>query len=88
MQAKIYVTLKDSIHDPQGKAILHALGALGFNGILGVRAGKYFEINMPGVSLETAEQSVQQMCEKLLANTVIEKYHYEIDAGAAPLVGA
>lgn len=80
MKATVYVTLKDSIHDPQGNAILQALLALGFEGITGVRAGKYFELNMPAgyTDAETAGKAVKEMCEKLLANTVIEKYSYEI----------
>ncbi len=78
MKATVYVTLKDSIHDPQGNAILQALSALGFEGIAGVRAGKYFELNMPTSHAETAGKAVKEMCEKLLANTVIEKYNYEI----------
>ena len=78
MKARVCVTLKDSIHDPQGKAILQALSALGFDGVKGVRAGKYFELNMFGESVETAERSLKEMCEKLLANTVIEKYRYEV----------
>jgi phosphoribosylformylglycinamidine synthase len=78
MKATVYVTLKDSIHDPQGNAILQALLALGFEGIAGVRAGKYFEFNMPAGHAETAGKAVKEMCEKLLANTVIEKYRYEI----------
>ncbi len=81
MKAKVCVTLKDSIHDPQGNAILQALSALGFGGVAGVRAGKYFELDLTGSSVEIAERSLKDMCEKLLANTVIEKYHYEINEG-------
>jgi len=81
MKAKVYVALKDSIHDPQGNAILQALLALGFDGIAGVRVGKYFELDIPGGTAQTADTTVQEMCEKLLANTVIEKYHVEINGG-------
>ncbi|MBI3358659.1 MAG: phosphoribosylformylglycinamidine synthase subunit PurS [Nitrospirae bacterium] len=81
MKATVCVTLKDGIHDPQGKAILQALLALGFDGVKGVRAGKYFELDLSGESVEMAEQSLHEMCEKLLANTVIEKYRYEINVG-------
>lgn len=81
MKATVCVTLKDSIHDPQGKAILQALSALGFEGVSGVRAGKYFELDLEGNSVETTERSLKEMCEKLLVNTVIEKYRYEIDKG-------
>ncbi len=79
MKARVYVTLKDGIHDPQGKAILHALSVLGFNIVKGVRSGKYFELDLPGTSSEQAGQSINEMCEKLLANTVIETYRYEVD---------
>lgn len=83
MKATVCVTLKDSIHDPQGKAILHALSALGFDGVKGVRAGKYFELDLSCESAETGETLLKEMCEKLLANTVIEKYHYEIHKGVS-----
>ncbi len=78
MKAKIYVTLKDGIHDPQGKAISHALSVLGFSGVIGVRAGKFFELELADQSPETAKESIGKMCDQLLANTVIEKYRYEI----------
>ncbi len=78
MKAQVYVTLKDSIHDPQGNAILQALRTLGFDGVSGVRAGKYFELDLPDGCVKTTEEFVKAMCEKLLANTVIEKYRYEI----------
>ncbi|MEK7286024.1 MAG: phosphoribosylformylglycinamidine synthase subunit PurS [Nitrospirota bacterium] len=81
MKAKVYVTLKDSIHDPQGVAILQALSSLGFNDAKDVRAGKYFEVELSEQAIAAAEESVKQMCEKLLANTVIEKYRYEIVSG-------
>ncbi len=79
MKAKVYVTLKSSIHDPQGATILQSLLSLGFDHVDGIRAGKYFEVELSHQSVETARPLVEQMCEKLLANTVIEKYHYEID---------
>jgi phosphoribosylformylglycinamidine synthase len=78
MKAKVYVTLKDGIHDPQGTAICHALSALGFDGVQAVRAGKYFEIEMTPAPSGTSTPPIDKMCEKLLANTVIEKYRYEI----------
>jgi len=81
MKAKVYVTLKDGIHDPQGKAIGQALSSLGFSGVEQVRAGKYFEIEMAAPSSFAslaAAQSIDKMCELLLANTVIEKYRYEV----------
>ncbi len=79
MKAGVYVTLKDGIHDPQGKAIGHALSVLGFDGVLGVRAGKYFEVELADRSREAAEKSLREMCEKLLANTIIETYRYQLD---------
>jgi len=78
VKAKVYVTLKDGIHDPQGKAILQALLGLGFEGINGVRVGKYFELDLPEQSVAEAEQFLKGSCEKLLANTVIEKYRFEV----------
>jgi phosphoribosylformylglycinamidine synthase len=78
MKAGIYVTLKKGIHDPQGKAISDALSVLGFSGVKGVRSGKYFEIDLAELGLEEANRSLKGMCEKLLANTVIETYQYQI----------
>ena len=79
MKAKVYVTLKKSVLDPQGKAVEHALETLGFKDARNVRVGKYIEMEIgdaPGVE---AEKKVKSMCEKLLANTVIEEYKYEIN---------
>ncbi len=78
MRASIYVTLKEGIHDPQGKAILHALSVLGFDGVKGVRSGKYFELDLSETSAEAAKQSIDAMCKRLLANTVIETYRYAL----------
>ena len=83
MKAKVHVTLKPGVLDPQGKAIAHALEALGFDGVAGVRQGKYIEIDLEdggGDSGATAEDRVADMCEKLLANTVIENYRVEIES--------
>jgi phosphoribosylformylglycinamidine synthase len=80
MKAKIKVTLKNGVLDPQGKAIENALGALGFDGVNEVRQGKYIELDLTGDDEAAARSSLQQMCEKLLANTVIENYDIEIDA--------
>ena len=78
MRARVHVTLKTGVLDPQGEAIRHALGSLGFGGIEGVRQGKVIEIDMAETDAATAEASVRDMCEKLLANTVIENYAIEI----------
>lgn len=78
MKAKIYVTLKEGILDPQGKAIQQSLEALGYHGLQGVRIGKYLEIRMSERSVEEAHRDLTEMCEKLLSNTVIEEYRFEI----------
>ncbi len=78
LQARVYVTLKSGVLDPQGKAVKSALVSLGFKGLNDVRVGKYFEINIDEVSKETALKKIKEMCEKLLANTVIENYRVEI----------
>jgi phosphoribosylformylglycinamidine synthase len=78
VKAKIYVTLKEGILDPQGKAIQQSLEALGYHGLQGIRAGKYLEIKMSDRSIESAQRDLREMCEKLLANTVIEDYRFEI----------
>ena len=84
MKARIHVTLKPGVLDPQGKAIAHALEALGFDGVADVRQGKYIEIDLEDGSGErsaaAAEARVSEMCEKLLANTVIENYRVEIES--------
>ena len=78
MKAKIKVTLKNGVLDPQGKAIEGALGSLGFAGVNGVRQGKYFEIDMAETDKPKAEAAIKLMCEKLIANTVIENYDIEL----------
>lgn len=75
------MTLRKGVLDPQGKAVQSGLVHLGFKGIKDVRVGKLIEIELDGLSLEEAQKSLQQMCESLLANTVIEDYHFEITAG-------
>ena len=79
MKAKVYVTLKKSVLDPQGKAVQHALAALGFNEVQGVRVGKYIEVDLGAIDKSKAEQKIKVMCEKLLANTVIEEFKYELN---------
>ena len=78
MKAKVHVTLKNGVLDPQGKAIAHALGNLGFTGIGDVRQGKFIEIEIAESDRAKAQAAVKQMCEKLLANTVIENYAIEL----------
>ena len=78
MKAKIHVTLKQGILDPQGKAIEHALDSLGFKNAGNVRGGKYMEVDVNEADRAKADAQVKQMCEKLLANTVIEDYRYEL----------
>ena len=74
MKTRVYVTLKTGVLDPQGKAIHHALEGLGFDGVNDVRAGKLIELDLaPGVS----DSEVEDMCRRLLANTVIENYRIE-----------
>lgn len=75
MKAKVTVMLKQGVLDPQGEAVRHALGALGFDGVEGVRQGKVIELDLAD---GTTEDTVTQMCEKLLANTVIESYRIEM----------
>jgi phosphoribosylformylglycinamidine synthase subunit PurS len=78
MKAKVHVTLKNGVLDPQGKAIAHALDNLGFTGIGDVRQGKFIEIDIAERDRAKAQAAVKQMCEKLLANTVIENYAIEL----------
>ena len=78
MKAQVYITLKNGVLDPQGKAIQGALGHLGFNGVENVRQGKFIEVEINETDKSKAEDAVKQMCEKLLANTVIENYRFEL----------
>ena len=79
MKARVIVTLKNGVLDPQGKAIEGALGGLGFDDIGSVRQGKVFDVELSGSDEAAARAELEQMCEKLLANTVIENYAIEID---------
>ena len=81
MKAKIHVTLKTGVLDPQGKAIQHALAALGFDGARDVRQGKFFEIELNETDRSKAETDLDAMCKQLLSNTVIENYDIEIVEG-------
>ncbi|CAM4196912.1 MULTISPECIES: phosphoribosylformylglycinamidine synthase subunit PurS [Saccharibacillus] len=79
MKAKVYVTIKQSVLDPQGVAVQGALHSLGFNEVESLRVGKYMELELGDVSKEAAGDRVKEMCEKLLANTVVEDYRYELE---------
>jgi len=78
MRARVFVTLKNGVLDPQGKAIGHALNGLGFNAVGDVRQGKVIDLELHEADAAKAKASLKEMCEKLLANTVIEKYEIEI----------
>ena len=78
MKAKVHVTLKPGVLDPQGKAVQHALGSLGFSGVDEVRQGKYIELDLGETDQVKAREHVESMCKQLLANTVIEDYSIEI----------
>lgn len=78
MKAKVHVTLKTGVLDPQGKAIGHALESLGFNGVGEVRQGKFIELDLDENDPVKAREQIGAMCEKLLANTVIENYDIEL----------
>ncbi|MGH1465402.1 MAG: phosphoribosylformylglycinamidine synthase subunit PurS [Cognatishimia sp.] len=78
MKARVYVMLKNGVLDPQGEAVRHALGSLGFDGVDGVRQGKVIELDLAETDAAKAEKTVTEMCEKLLANTVIESYSVEL----------
>ncbi len=83
MKAKIHVTLKSGILDPQGRAIQQSLTTLGFSTVNDVRVGKFLEIDIADSDKFHAESQLQAMCEKLLANTVIEDYWYELEPSEA-----
>ena len=77
--ARVYVTLKPTVNDPQGLTIRGGLHSLGFSGVESVRAGKYMELTVDAVDRKTAEAQVTEMCRKLLANPVIEDFRFEIE---------
>lgn len=79
MKAKVYVTLKKGVLDPQGRAVMGALKSMDFNEVNDVRIGKYMELELNGSSKEEEEKRLREMCEKLLANTVVENYRIEIE---------
>lgn len=78
MKARVHVMLKNGVLDPQGEAVRHALGALGFAGVNAVRQGKVIELDLDATDAASAEANVRDMCERLLANTVIESYTIEL----------
>ena len=78
MKAKIFVTLKNGILDPQGRAVQQSLHTLGFTTVEEVRIGKFMELDLHEKDATSAENQIKSMCDQLLANTVIEDYHYEI----------
>ena len=80
MKARVFVTLKNGVLDPQGKAIGHALNGLGFSSVGEVRQGKVIDLELSETDAGKARAALKEMCEKLLANTVIEKYEIEIKA--------
>ncbi|MFQ5785334.1 MAG: phosphoribosylformylglycinamidine synthase subunit PurS [Alphaproteobacteria bacterium] len=78
MKARVLITLKDGVLDPQGKATAQALGRLGFAGVNQVRQGKYIELDLAETDRDKARATLKTMCERLLANTVIEDYAIEV----------
>lgn len=78
MQVKVYITYKDGVLDPQGKAIERSLHTLGYREVQDVRMGKYLEVRLDAPSRKEAEARIREMCEKLLANPIIEDYRFEI----------
>ena len=78
MKARVHVTLKKGVLDPQGDAVRHALGSLGFEGVRDVRVGKVIELQLEETDAEAARARVTKMCEQLLANTVIENFAIEL----------
>ncbi|HZG58552.1 phosphoribosylformylglycinamidine synthase subunit PurS [Paenibacillus sp.] len=78
MKATVFVTVKENVLDPQGKAVQGALHSMGFDEVGEVRIGKYMELNLDTNDAKVAEERVRTMCEKLLANTVIEDYRFEL----------
>ena len=78
MKARVHVSLKPGVLDPQGAAVAHALGALGFDGVKGVRQGKVLDLELEATDPEAARAQLDDMCRQLLANTVIETWRVEI----------
>jgi len=85
--AKVYVTLKPTVNDPQGLTIKGGLHSLGFASVESVRAGKYMEIRLDGDSRQEAERLLNDMCRQLLANPIIENYRFELEPAPAATPG-
>ncbi|MFS0726198.1 phosphoribosylformylglycinamidine synthase subunit PurS [Paenibacillus sp. 1P07SE] len=79
MKARVYVTIKENVLDPQGTAVQGALHSIGFSEVEKVRIGKYLELDVDTSDRAEAEERIRQMCEKLLANTVVEDYRFELE---------
>lgn len=79
LKVRVYVTLKDGILDPQGKAVKHSLHTLGYSSVEDVRIGKYIELSLSDVYGEKPDSQIKEMCNKLLANTIVEDFRYEIE---------
>ena len=80
MKAKVYVSLKKSVLDPQGKTIHGALRKMGYQGISDIRQGKYFEITLDGTDEAAAKEEIERMAREVLTNPVIEEFHYSIES--------
>ena len=78
MLVKIYVTFREGILDPQGKAVLHSLHTLGYKSVEDVRIGRYIELNINDTPEEAMDSKIREMCSKLLANPIIEDFRYEV----------
>ncbi len=83
LTARIYVTLKPSVLDPQGTTVQHALEQLGFRGLAQVRMGKYIELHLNTKTVAQAKRAVERMCQRLLVNPVIETYRFDVKRAAA-----
>jgi phosphoribosylformylglycinamidine synthase PurS subunit len=79
VKARVYVTLKKSVFDPQGKTIHDALLSLGYEGVTDVRQGKFFEVSLEGMAPDKAKAIIEEIAHKVLANPVIESYRVEVD---------
>jgi phosphoribosylformylglycinamidine synthase len=78
VRARVYVTLKPSVFDPQGRTVADALGTIGFSGVADVRQGKFFDVTLEGVSAEDAPKQLEEMARRVLSNPVIESYRVEL----------